>query len=231
MPNDRLDTYYKQLVENFKPQEISYEDITTEQKTESDFASAISAYLEPYKQKSLKNIESSERAQRAMMDADAASRGMGSSTYLTDVKRQVSRQAQADKAGLESEFVSQIGQRTAEAWQNQLNRALNVAQTNAANRMTRDQWNAQERTRSETEAWQRAFELDSYTPNTVYVTIGDGGGGGGDTFDKTDFATLQAEISALAATSSYQPSIGYSYTPVQPTVKRRTLPNTKPLLQ
>lgn len=177
LPDSTLDSYYQNLVANYKPQEISYQDITTEQKTESNLASAIAAYLEPYKKKSVSSIESSLRSQRASADADAASRGMGTSTYLSDLKSRMSRQAQSDISNIESDFVSSIGQRTAEAYQNQLNRVLNVNQVNAANRLSKEQWNAQEKNRAEAEAWNRAFILAQYAPASSGGSGGSGSGG------------------------------------------------------
>lgn len=174
-----VDSYYSQMLETLPSQEIGYTDISTERRSREEIAKSIADYLEPYLDKSVSSVKANERSQRAALDADAASRGMTSSTYLSDTKRQVSRAAQADIADLRSAFVSNVAQQTEENWGAQVNRLLTVDTTNAANRLTRDQWNASARAALEALAYQRALETKARidagkSSGTPSDTSGDG---------------------------------------------------------
>lgn len=157
LPDATTNKWYQQYISEFTPQQIDYKDITTEQQTRDQLSASEAAYLEPYLQQSMKSVLAQAQAQRAAYDADAASRGMTQSTYLTDVKGRVSQQAQSDIAGLQSAYQSTLAQQTNSAYQAQLNRLLSVSQQNEQNRLSVSEWNASERTRSEALAWQRAF--------------------------------------------------------------------------
>ena len=157
LPDATTNKWYQQYISEFTPQQIDYKDITTEQQTRDQLSASEAAYLEPYLQQSMKSVLAQAQAQRASYDADAASRGMTQSTYLTDVKGRVSQQAQSDIAGLQSSYQSTLAQQTNSAYQAQLNRLLSVSQQNEQNRLSVAEWNASERTRAEALAWQRAF--------------------------------------------------------------------------
>lgn len=157
LPDATTNKWYQQYISEFTPQQIDYKDITTEQQTRDQLSASEAAYLEPYLQQSMKSVLAQAQAQRASYDADAASRGMTQSTYLTDVKGRVSQQAQSDIAGLQSAYQSTLAQQTNSAYQAQLNRLLSVSQQNEQNRLSVSEWNASERTRAEALAWQRAF--------------------------------------------------------------------------
>ena len=157
LPDATTNKWYQQYIQEFTPQQIDYKDITTEQQTREQLSASEAAYLEPYLQQSMKSVLAQAQAQRAAYDADAASRGMTQSTYLTDVKGRVSQQAQSDIAGLQSSYQSTLAQQTNSAYQAQLNRLLSVSQQNEQNRLSVAEWNASERTRAEALAWQRAF--------------------------------------------------------------------------
>ena len=157
LPDATTNKWYQQYISEFTPQQIDYKDITTEQQTREQLSASEAAYLEPYLQQSMKRVLAQAQEQRATYDADAASRGMTQSTYLTDVKGRVSQQAQSDIAGLQSSYQSTLAQQTNSAYQAQLNRLLSVSQQNEQNRLSVSEWNASERTRAEALAWQRAF--------------------------------------------------------------------------
>lgn len=157
LPDATTNKWYQQYIPEFTPQLIDYNPISTEQQTREQLSANEAAYLEPYLQQSMKSVLAQAQAQRAAYDADAASRGMTQSTYLTDVKGRVSQQAQSDIAGLQSAYQSTLAQQTNSAYQAQLNRLLSVSQQNEQNRLSVSEWNASERTRAEALAWQRAF--------------------------------------------------------------------------
>ena len=157
LPDATTNKWYQQYIQEFTPQQIDYNPISTEQQTREQLSASEAAYLEPYLQQSMKSVMAQAQAQRAAYDADAASRGMTQSTYLTDVKGRVSQQAQSDIAGLQSSYQATLAQNTNNAYQAQLNRLLSVSQQNEQNRLSVAEWNASERTRAEALAWQRAF--------------------------------------------------------------------------
>jgi hypothetical protein len=203
LPDETTNRYYEQYLQEFAVTPINYADITTEQQTREQLSASEAAYLEPYYAQSMKNVLSQARSQRAQYDADAASRGMTQSTYLTDVKGRTSQQAQSDITNLRASFQSTLAQQTNQAYQAQLNRLLSVSQQNAANRLSVDQWNAQEQARVEALAWQRAFVAAAQ--ERARSSGGGGGGGGGEDLVWSPISGTYIPRSAAPSTPIYSP--------------------------
>lgn len=178
--NSDVDKYYAQFLAALPVAQIDYNPITTEQKTQDEFAASYAAYMAPAYEQSIKKVLASADAQRASYDADAASRGMGTSTWLSDVKGRVSQGAQSDIASLSSQYQANLGTSVSEAYQNQLNRLLTVATQNEQNRLSVQSANESEKIRLEQLAYQRALEAISLEG------IGSGSGGGTDSIVITD---------------------------------------------
>ena len=159
IPDATINAYYQQFLSGLTPQTIDYQDITTEEQTKDEFSASEAAYLEPYYTQQIKSVLASAKAQRAEYDADAASRGMSSSTWLSDAKGRTSQQAQTDVASLQAAYTSALAQNTNDLYQAQLDRLLTVSQQNASNRLTVDEYNANQKTNTEALAYQRALEM------------------------------------------------------------------------
>lgn len=153
------------------PETITYTPISYTVPEQEALAAQIAAYLRPQYDSAIASRRTQTTQNRAALDVDAASRGMGASTWVTDAKtRQLTSEA-ADVAALESGYGAALAQQVQALYnqhlQNRLdvdqinaNNQLAVAQQNAANRLTAAQWNEQMRRALEETAYARA--LDAY---------------------------------------------------------------------
>jgi hypothetical protein len=117
-----LNDYVDRLYAAYRPPQASYE--AQDAKT---LSAQIAAWLRPGYERAMEERRAQTAAYRAELDADAIARGMGSSTYVTDVKsRQLSDEA-ADVAALESEYGAQLGKLTMEAVEAEREREMEVA--------------------------------------------------------------------------------------------------------
>lgn len=152
-----LDGYVQQLYSVYRPEKLTYEAAD-----EDTLRDQIAAWLRPSYDSAIAARRDQTAAYRAELDADAIARGMGSSTYVTDVKsRQLADEAE-DIATLEGEYGAQLGKLTMEAAEAERERELEVAIEN----QKQDQ-------AAYMEAYQAALGLfDTYLKSR-------GGGGGG----------------------------------------------------
>lgn len=120
------------------PERINAERINVDQYSQQELANQIAAYLRPYTENAIRQRQQQTVANRAAIDVDAASRGMGASTWVTDAKnRQVKAEA-ADIANLENTYLGNLNQSVFSADQAQRERAYNAAAQNAANQLNAD---------------------------------------------------------------------------------------------
>ena len=92
------------------PEKITYEALGYEMPTEVEIAQKISEYLRPNYDRAISSRRAQTTQNRAALDIDAASRGMGSSTWLTDAKNRQALAEAADIAGLESDYGTNLAQ-------------------------------------------------------------------------------------------------------------------------
>lgn len=151
--NEKLNTYYNQILSGLTANTIDYTP-----KTEDELAAEISAYLRPSTDSAIADRREQTAANRASIDVDAASRGILPSTWVTDMKNRQFISENADVADLESQYTSALNQGVSDRLANQESNALSVAQFNA-------------RMKSEAESNAYARALDMYNLN--------GGSGGG----------------------------------------------------
>lgn len=124
------------------PERIQAERIATEDRTYDEYADEVARYLSPYLQNAIRSRRDQTAEYRAAADADAWSRGMGGSTYLSDQKNQLAKAEARDIMAARNEFLGNVGQQAFNALQNQYNRNLQANIQNAANALTADQVNA-----------------------------------------------------------------------------------------
>lgn len=149
------DTIYAQT----KPEQLVYT-----ARTEDELRTSISEWLRPAYDQAILDRQKRTHAYRAELDADAIARGMGSSTYVSDVKgRQLAEEAR-DIASLESAYGAALAQRVFESAEAERERVAETAQFNAAQNQA---------------AYQKAFaaaqQLYALYPSVV-VSGGSGGG-------------------------------------------------------
>ena len=123
-----LSEYVDTLFQAYRPEKLTYTAVDGDTPR-----SQIAAWLRPGYDRAIFERGAKTARYRAELDADALSRGMGSSTYVTDVK---SRQMQAeadDVLALESEYGAQLGKLLMEAVNREKERELSAAMQNQEN--------------------------------------------------------------------------------------------------
>lgn len=123
-----LGGYMDTLTSAYKPEPLVYEEQSAE-----DLRAQIEAWLRPSYERAILERQRRTQGYRAELDADAISRGMGVSSYVTDVKsRQMTEEAE-DVAQLESEYGATLAKTLSEQLSAERERALEVAMQNKQN--------------------------------------------------------------------------------------------------
>ena len=100
----------------------------------SALKSALAKVMRPDYDKAIANRQKTAAKNRAAIDTDAAARGMGSSTWVTDVKNRQNDAAATDIAGLEGDYLSAL-----------YRNLLGKMSEQEANKLSVDQFNANAR--------------------------------------------------------------------------------------
>lgn len=135
--------FYKQILAGMSPETIDYSSPTAQ-----EIAAQISEYLRPATEQQIRNRQLATGRQRAQTDADAASRGILSSTWVTDIKNRLMQSESADIAAIESDYRSQLLQGVYNRQAQEADRALQIAM-----------FNAQMRQQAEKDAYSRAGDM------------------------------------------------------------------------
>lgn len=122
-----LDALYNQVLSNLQAPRISYA-----MPSQTELAAQISEYLRPGYDSAITQRKQQTLQNRAAIDADAASRGMGRSSYVTDVKDQAMDAEAADIASLESAYNSDLLERVMSQYNQHLQNQLAVDQYNSS---------------------------------------------------------------------------------------------------
>lgn len=85
-----------------------YDSILSSMGDDATLRANIEAALRPSYDKSLQELDRQRRENNAMIDVDAASRGMAGSSWVTDAKLQQLRGMQSDRANLEASYNSTL---------------------------------------------------------------------------------------------------------------------------
>lgn len=149
--NPELLKYYNEVLASYDLPTVSSDELQSQ----------IAAMLRPAYEQAIANRKEATNENRALIDVDAYSRGMGPSTWATDAKGRLEGKESADVANLESNYSAAL----AEALLKQLNenRAMSMNAKNNAYTMALKLYQLAEA--------QREREESSYS--------GGGGGGGG----------------------------------------------------
>ena len=120
------------------PERVMAERIQVADQSYEDIAKQIAAYLRPYTDNAIRARQKQTGTDRAAADVDAASRGMVSSTWLSDAKNRMAAAEASDIANMENEYLGNLGQQAFNTYQNQLNRRLQADMQNSANQLQAD---------------------------------------------------------------------------------------------
>ena len=161
--NQAFETFYAKTKKEYAPQKISYTPLD-----ENTLAERISAVLRPVYDKAIAAIFRGNRRQDAELDADAISRGMGSSTFVSDLKRRQDSAAADDARDMEAEYGAKLADQLYKAMEGERDRQLEV-----------DKFNAQQQSAALEQAFAAAKVLyDAYLAAKAVQQTGGGGGGG-----------------------------------------------------
>ena len=160
--NEAFETIFEKTKKDYAPQLMNYTPLD-----EKTLAERISAVLRPVYDKAISAIFRGNRHADAELDADAISRGMGSSTFVTDVKRRQDSAAADDARDLESEYGAKLADQLYKAMEGERTRQFEV-----------DKFNAQQQNAAMEQAFSAAKVLyDAYLAARAAQSSGGGGGG------------------------------------------------------
>lgn len=146
-------TQYNEYLQKMQDQFLANaQTIDYKSQSPSALKSALAKMLRPEYDKAIANRQKMAAKNRAAIDTDAASRGMGSSTWVTDVKNRQNDASATDISGLESDYISNLYGNLLDRLSQQEATNLSVAQYNAAARQK-----ALDDARATTDAWWQTF--------------------------------------------------------------------------
>ena len=161
--NEAFETIFAKTKKDYAPQLVAYTPLD-----EQTLAERISAVLRPVYDKAIAAIFRGNKRQDAELDADAISRGMGSSTFVSDLKRRQDSAAADDVNDLEAEYGAKLADQLYKAMEGERDRQLEV-----------DKFNAQQQSAAMEQAFSAARVLyDAYLAARAAQQSGSGGGGG-----------------------------------------------------
>jgi hypothetical protein len=123
---DVLGHYIDEMYERYKPEETEYEALSTDEIKES-----VASWLRPSYEQAIAERKAQTETNKANLDADAIARGMGASTYVTDVKNRQQNAEASDVAGLKSDYGAALAKYVSEEADSENDRFLETQQFNA----------------------------------------------------------------------------------------------------
>lgn len=124
-------TLYNQIYSQLAAPTVSYS-----APSKAQLANEIAAYLRPQYDQAVAARQDQTIENKASIDTDAASRGMGRSTWVTDVKDRAMDAEASDVANLESNYQAALSQAVQEQYNQAVSNKLAVDQFNASNSAT-----------------------------------------------------------------------------------------------
>ena len=207
IPNESLNSYYQQYIKTLPYEKVTYNPVAVKEQSIDEITNQVNSYLKSYYDSAIRNRQNEAMANRAAIDADATSRGMGASTFVTDAKSRQMNAAARDIANLRGQQVSTLAQQVQAQYQNYLANKLSADTTNAQNQAEIDKWNAQTRYALEELAYARAKEA------LAMAGTGSGGGssrGSSSSGDKGDIEVVEPTLVKIGA-SYYTPQAAADY--------------------
>lgn len=158
--NQAFETIYEKAKKDYAPQLVTYTPLD-----EQTLAERISAVLRPLYDKAIAAIFRGNQRQDAELDADAISRGMGSSTFVTDVKRRQDNVTAEGARDLESDYGAKMADQLYKAMEGEREKQLEV-----------EKFNAQQKSAADAQAFEAAKVM--YEAYLAAKKRHSGGGGG-----------------------------------------------------
>lgn len=123
---DLVYSYASSLYSAAEPQKVVYE-----AQSEAALREQIVSWLRPAYEQAIAERKKLTEQYRAELDADAISRGMGGSTYVTDIKGRQSEAEAEDIAGYETDYAGKLAKQLSEALNTEKERAFSADLTNS----------------------------------------------------------------------------------------------------
>lgn len=126
---DVLGYYIDEMYERYKPEETEYDALS-----EDEIKTSVAAWLRPGYDQAILSRQAQTETNKANLDADAIARGMGASTYVTDVKDRQQNAEASDIATLESDYGAALAKYVTEEADSENDRRLEAQQLYAEQR-------------------------------------------------------------------------------------------------
>ena len=131
--DETFEAIYQKMREKFAPTPVTYTPVD-----EQTLAERISKVLRPMYDKAIAALFKGNQRSDAELDADAISRGMGSSTYVTDVKRRQDNATAEGARDLESDYGAKMADQLYKAMEGEREKQLEVEKFNAQQKSAAD---------------------------------------------------------------------------------------------
>ncbi len=124
--SESFESFYEKTKEQYAPNLMTYapEDMDA-------LRERIESYLRPAYEKALKKQEQQAALYNGQLDADAWSRGMGASTYVSDLKYRRQNQLLENRGDLEASYGAALAEQLFKAWETQLGYRMEAEKFNA----------------------------------------------------------------------------------------------------
>ena len=126
---DVLSSYIDSMYARYRPEELEFSE-----KTQGELSADVAVWLRPGYEQAISNRTAQTQRFRAETDADAIARGMGSSTYVTDVKNRQRNAEASDIASLESDYGATLAKYVSQGLETQNDQKFKTASYNAEQR-------------------------------------------------------------------------------------------------
>ena len=193
IPDATMAAAFQDIYSKIPRQTITPAAISLDEKNRDTIAREIDASLRPYMDMAAAQRKQAAIQGRAELDADAYSRGMGSSTWLTDKKSRESMAAQTDIANMKAQYAASIADSINKSMATYEANKLAVDQANVSNKLAADQFNASQ----ENDAYQKAYSIFMDMWNKGLFSTGSSGSGSGGTTSKDGVYEVTTETGPL----------------------------------
>ncbi len=187
-----LETLFQQMLTRYLPETVEFTPLSEEVLSET-----IRNWIRPAYEQAIQNRREQTQRINAELDADAWSRGMGQSTYLTDVKERQLRGESRDVDTLESDYASTLAGQLYDAIKEQQKMKIEVDQFNA------EQTNrAREKAMSAAQALYGSYRSRASAARSGSAETDDGDetevAFNGDALPKTDYQTAANTVARMS---------------------------------
>lgn len=124
--SESFESFYEKTKEQYAPTLMTYapEDMDA-------LRERIESYLRPAYEKALKKQEQQAALYNGQLDADAWSRGMGASTYVSDLKYRRQNQLLENRGDIEASYGAALAEQLFKAWETRLGYRMEAEKFNA----------------------------------------------------------------------------------------------------